>query len=488
MFIKILIESEVVTVTYRSDKSKHAGLRLDKKVFLSFVRNPREFDYVQRVLINSRADKYEIVEDNVTKTFSDPSENHTISNLVTYHRDLESRIRGWIRAHKPFFVEESVRIAKQEKPPAPTLMWATPRARVILGIDKVIRPLDLIGLMHVCPIVDRTGTVEFISPHLKTDHPLPDFSVPENRRIMELMLERAEELWRWAEDEGKQLVIWWSGGIDSTAVVIAMLRTSTPQRIKDLLRVGFNQRSIDEYPLFYKKYVKNLPNQYVSHNNGSEIDMTKLHVSGEIGDQLFGSDFLRACFVGGGRDFPGKQAFFGNLRNSWKDPMRQFVSENLTHRNLPADYEPVIMDAYEQLSAAAPIEITSLFDFWWWSNFNLKYTHVSNRIQMGSPDAVWAVQNVKAFFDTDTFQRWSVSNHDKKIKDTWKSYKFPLKNFIGVFTGDEDYRKNAVKVQSLKMHHDPRWVICDSDYIRYGRIDREALKEAYFGGDSGSDD
>jgi hypothetical protein len=346
-------------------------------------------------------------------------------------------------------------------------------------------PPEIIGNMHSVPVVDRTNTIRFVTDKIKTDHPLPDFSVPETRSFETLMLERGEELWRWIEDENRPAVVWWSGGIDSTGLLIAMLRTSTIDRMK-ALKIGLNQRSIDEYPDFYSNVVKKLPTIWVSHNDGREIDLTSLHISGEIGDQLFGSDMIRACFGNGGRNFIGREFFADNLRNPWRDTMSPFVQAHIDHNGWPAEFHGQLMDVYEQLCAAAPIEINSVFDFWWWSNFNLKYTHVANRIQLGTTQTATAVKRIKAFYDTDYFQKWSVANHDQKIEDTWKSYKKPLKQFIFDWNKDKEWFKNKTKVESLRMYQDARNLIMDTNYQRFGLDDREALLETYFGGTNGT--
>ncbi len=42
-----------------------------------------------------------------------------------------------------------------------------------------------------------------------------------------------------------------------------------------------------------------------------------------------------------------------------------------------------------------------------------------------------------------------MNNLDKRIKDTWKSYKWVSKDAIYKFTKDADYRDNKTKVRSL---------------------------------------
>ncbi len=484
MKLTLFIENHRVRVTVHSKTLRNAGFTVARREFEQIVRKPRLFDYVESVYINQKSNKYVVVEDGVKTVYSSVADSSIVSELVTYKRDFEDRSKLWMRGRGISYVAKGETVVPSSETPAPTCMWLMPRIRVVLGLDDRIQPPELIGNMHGCPVVDRTGVVNFGTNKIKTDHPMPDFNVKEDRRLGSLMLERAEDLWQWIENEGRLGIIWWSGGIDSTALLVAMIKTSTPDRMR-LVKVGMNQRSIEEYPSFFEKYIKKMPYMFVSHNDGMQIDLSALHITGEIGDQIFGSDYLRACFGGGGRDFPGKEHFVGNINSPWQDVISLFVRDQLIEKRLPTDYQSKIMDTYELLNTKAPLDIKTLFDFWWWSNFNLKYTHVSNRLQVNSPDAAVASKRVKAFFDSDTFQRWSVCNHDKKIGETWKSYKTPLKRFVYKFNKDKDWFENKTKVQSLRMGANPQFLLMDSKYQRFGIADRKKIIETYFGGDDG---
>jgi len=471
-----------VRISVHSSTLKNAGVKLSYREFEQLVRSPRLFDYVDRVYINQKNNKYIVVEDDVKTMYSNPSDNPIISELFTYKREFEDRVKQWMRTKGIPYVAVGEEAPKPQAEPKPECIWLVPRIRVALGLDTHPKPPELLGYMHGCPIVDRSEKVSFGTSKLITDRPFPDFSVPERRGIGKLMLDRAEYLWQWIENQGRLGIIWWSGGIDSTALLVAMIRTSTPDRMR-LVKVGLNQRSIAEYPSFFDKYVKKLPFIFVSHNDGQQIDLTSVHITGEIGDQIFGSDYLQACFNGGGRNFIGKKHFDGNIDAPWQDVMSLFVRDQLKERDLPASYKAPMMETYEKLNTGSPIEINSLFDFWWWSNFNLKYTHVANRLQLNTSDIPTASKRVKAFFDTEEFQRWSIANHDKKIKNTWKSYKYPLKRFVYNFNKDIDWFKHKTKVQSLRMGSPPGHLLMDSSYRMFTIVDKENLINTYFGGE-----
>lgn len=53
------------------------------------------------------------------------------------------------------------------------------------------------------------------------------------------------------------------------------------------------------------------------------------------------------------------------------------------------------------------------------------------------------------FYDTPEFQKWSLDNHDLKIRRTMDSYKWKAKEYIHNFTKDPR-QLELVKIQSLE--------------------------------------
>jgi len=113
-------------------------------------------------------------------------------------------------------------------------------------------------------------------------------------------------------------------------------------------------------------------------------------------------------------------------------------------------------ELFDRLNKTAPIEIRSNFDFMWWYNFATKwqacfcymlfYTLPSN---IGNITKEYLDTRFISFYNTDEFQLWSMNNLDKRIKDTWKSYKWVAKEIIYDFTKDADYRDHKTKKGSL---------------------------------------
>src|SRR5207244_48154 len=91
-------------------------------------------------------------------------------------------------------------------------------------------------------------------------------------------------------------------------------------------------------------------------------------------------------------------------------------------------------------------------DHLWWINFSLKWQLVqlfsvafAAKRNTAGITSEYLMSHHISFFDTDEFQLWSMNNADKKIKNTWKSYKYTCKDVIYEFTRDKAYRDNKVK-------------------------------------------
>jgi hypothetical protein len=114
------------------------------------------------------------------------------------------------------------------------------------------------------------------------------------------------------------------------------------------------------------------------------------------------------------------------------------------------------LDLLERICDVAPVPIITNIDFTWWYKFVLswqsmrtrKLTMVSSRNRkLVTP--VWIDSMFHQFYMTDEFQLWSMNNMDKRVKDTWESFKWPSKEIIYNFTKDADYRDHKTKWPSL---------------------------------------
>ena len=297
-------------------------------------------------------------------------------------------------------------------------------------------------MVNTSHVVDRTGhtnnfNFEYDPIPTKFDNVLS---------WRECCLKRAEELW----NIGKPITLMYSGGIDSTVAFCALRET---KKENDELIVRLTQESIEEYPLFYKDSIQWFQQLVTKEEllETSLLEQDRLIVTGECGDQIFGSDSL--------------EEWMHFAKNPWQDCIKilqETIPSSVWFTNKPnakrksknpevyiAWNIKVIMDFLEEHIEYAPFKIKTTFDLWWWVNFSLKWNYVDIRLihRFGNfPDS----SKNYSFFNTEDFQKWSVTNHDIKHNNSWLSYKQPAKEFIYEYTKDKEYLDKKTKEQSIK--------------------------------------
>ena len=238
-----------------------------------------------------------------------------------------------------------------------------------------------------------------------------------------------------------------------------------PEEDKKKIRVVLSHHSIEENPRFFDKYVAGFK-LINSLRPISEmlLKADALLVTGELGDQLFGSDILGPACMAMGDDI-------------LKKPFRDFVPRVIDVYTGIDGSGKFIFEHFHPIVEESPFPIKTCHDFFWWLNFSQKWQHVKLRNYEMTD---WNLQaryghHVVAFYDTLEFQRWSVNNHDLKIQNTWKSYKFTAKQFITDFTNDSS-QMNLLKIQSLEKTYvlSTKRIGINSDHEEIKRGDLEA--------------
>jgi hypothetical protein len=207
--------------------------------------------------------------------------------------------------------------------------------------------------------------------------------------------------------------------------------------------VVLSEASITEYPRFYDDHIRG---QIRVETTALEALVGGRHllVSGEPNDQLFGYD------IGGFIDRYGMAAVHARYdRGMFID----FFTPGLQDAEVTAFF----IGLFERLVGAAPIPIVSNFAVFWWINFTMKWQDAYMRaLSFASVHLATGVlreyvrRNYSPFYATDDFQLWSMNNPDKRIKNDWRTYKWPCKDIIYEYTKDADYRDHKIKRRSLR--------------------------------------
>jgi hypothetical protein len=289
---------------------------------------------------------------------------------------------------------------------------------------------------------DRTGTLDIPGVPVFNNSPIPakpdivpSFSATSYKRIDDCI----EQL----KQQGKErLVVFHSGGIDSTLIVSLLVSHPDWHELKKVTWLAVNEDSQIENPDFFNEIV--LPNfgtHLLASNQFYDIinDKKNVCITGECADNLFGSLTLK-----GYMDSTG--TFETAIHGNWQAESLPWLLDK--GKNLRDERE----DMLSRLVAASPVPIETNHDFLWWLNFAMKWQAVKYRMAMHSPTAAQAeymAGNVVNFFDSEQYQQWALYTREPKVGTKWNTYKLPAKQLINDIWTNEKYLKYKTKWPSL---------------------------------------
>ncbi|NBV77477.1 hypothetical protein EBR66_04915 [bacterium] len=289
--------------------------------------------------------------------------------------------------------------------------------------------------------LDRTGLIKTpIAMH--SVFPMPQLRA-QPKSFEDICNERARQLLDLTHNSNRNLYVFWSGGIDSTLVLVSLLKQATSEEKKKII-VLMTENSIEEYPLFFEKHIIGTLQVSATTMFPHILGTDNIIVGGEGNDQLFGSDVMAKLILSYTESFIHapyqREKFFTYFDSILSEP-------KVTN---------FYLDQFERLAAHAPMPIKSNLDFVWWINFSCKWQSVFMRMltfttprYLNNITKDYVHGPYQHFFFTDDFQLWSMNNLDKRIRETWNTYKWVCKDIIYEYTKDAEYRKNKLKKGSL---------------------------------------
>lgn len=288
-------------------------------------------------------------------------------------------------------------------------------------------------------LIDRTGILKM--PYAIELY--PTFSMPKidsqfNKNFKEICLARAREILEKQARLEKPIYLFYSGGIDSTLVLVSLLMVEEIKVLKEKIFIVMTQESIAEYFYMYQKVIR--PNfRILSADTITELfDSSGIILTGSQGDKIFGTDKIAEI---------NRMGMF----NRAFDPLDKFVIEYWIHKGIEKRSAEIWFDLIKTQSLNFDIPLKTNFDLLWWFNFNFEWQSEYFLFSLRSNFRLTEEYHknfIFAFFDSEDFQIWSMINPTKKIKTTWNSYKFTAKNIIFEYNKDAIYRDEKIKIVS----------------------------------------
>jgi len=255
---------------------------------------------------------------------------------------------------------------------------------------------------------------------------------------------RAKELWDLSIRLQKPLGIMWSGGIDSTRVLVSFLENFPLAEIKDRIKVVTSYDAKIENQEFFRTYIAGKLDIVNVHTLPWMFDRSIILVSGELNDQLFGSDLLRNFMLENASCFTAKFS---------KDIIIQYVNQRIQNMRVTS----LLVDAVVNSATTYGITLDKNADWFWWWNFCFKWHAVCFRSLLVCAPNLWSnldedfINNYQHnFFCTDDFQLWSINNSSSRNITKWSDYKYQAKLDIFQFDKNQEYFETKLKKGSLR--------------------------------------
>ena len=228
---------------------------------------------------------------------------------------------------------------------------------------------------------------------------------------------------------GRQPYFYYSGGIDSTAIMVSILKNANKDFL-DQLVVLHDNVSIEENAYFYHYYIKprlttqDLHTFEVTTENYKHIVI----IDGECGNQIMGSRIINAVSYQGRYDL---------------------LDTDINKVNFAKEFPTVTdfnIELIKESIKYAPVPIKTMFDFLWWVNFNFKFQDVLVRRTMTLYTKNLAAEQsldfwnngLARFYSEPELQIWSLLTKDFRRKLNRKDNKLIPKQYIC------DYDKNTL--------------------------------------------
>jgi len=300
-----------------------------------------------------------------------------------------------------------------------------------------------------------------ISPIDRTDAIIPplNFAIPKEYQLQgkdftsnlsykDCCTNKVEQIVNLQDKLQKQILINWSGGLDSTAIICAFISALGLAESVRRLTISLSPHAVYEYPLFFKKFI--LPNFNIKNSLSLfQNDPTDyIVVDGEPNGAICGPELLLLWATALGDDFLKKQITLENIETALKCRVNQ----------IPKKYVAVLNETVMQSSRSIGLDLTDMSEWMWWQNFNfrilwyrykLPILYASERMTYKTANISWDDYYINFFFDDD-FQAWSINNRDRYHEYVMPGkWKLPVKEVIFDVTKDNDYKLRKGKVTSI---------------------------------------
>jgi hypothetical protein len=301
----------------------------------------------------------------------------------------------------------------------------------------------------------RSRLGEFKNPwgaSCKSEYLPPAFTFT-NLSFSDVADQRAIELFSIAKATNRRILILWSGGIDSTAVLSSFIKNLEPAD-RDILTITLSSRSILENSHFYVNHISNKLDclHYSNFDLTPELLKKYIVIHGDPGDCLQGPSI------------PAYAKFI--QQGTHKDPWRNHISGIIdsvqphpSHPHYSEGFGKWFVNAVSaNLEEINPENVITVADWWWWTYYNFKWEFSCQRpfffsrsdfnTSFTKEELVDYATNT--YFNSPNWQQWSYSNLQTLLPagtgwDVRKMHKHDARSYIFELDRNDLYFETKVK-------------------------------------------
>lgn len=342
--------------------------------------------------------------------------------------------------------------------------------------------IDMSRKFNPCRFVSRDSSTwslpwpQEIMPRFRMVDYDPNFSLS----FAEVSDLKAREYASRIESSNEKFAILYSGGIDSTVIMAALIKNLTPAQLKNI-SVCTSMAAVVENPAFWKKYIfgqfeviDSMVNKY-----DALIEQGYTPVTADDGDciqgTVFGLNLLHNWeSLVGDRLSPESKAHirgilpgFSNADvhySEFKDLFAVYMQYNANPafplprvENPDLTFGRKLYDKFDLNARTASVPVNSLWDFVWWLIFNVKMLNCAVRGPLYYNDRIEpgpAISAVDNWYLYSGYQHWSMvnNNNGQKIGHSAATYKKAARDYIWDLDRNDWYRAFKLKLESLALN------------------------------------
>ncbi len=260
---------------------------------------------------------------------------------------------------------------------------------------------------------------------------------------------RAVDIKQTMQQQNQELVVFWSGGIDSTLALSAIVKNFSSADLKNVT-VFANNQSYFENPIFYHSVIEKYKLKTVNFKNFSDDAIQTLFnrylvTDGEPADKLWivnGVFKFESIHGSGSSEKP-----LTETADKFINFLAGYMSINQAH-----EYYDSLMKNINETA----ITVATVGDLFWWINFNFHWVdHLLiwyQQFPIKSADSYKQYKkNYLPWYNSNEYQLWSLSDRPKTIKtDRQDLYKMPAKQYIYELDQNPFYLNYKSKLGSPK--------------------------------------